>query len=74
MASINDMHLPGDPDDPGDAVGRGRRWIVTIQVHIWHSVDVEAETEAEAIALASEEAQLMYGEDVFIYPDGVEVT
>ena len=60
-------------DDGHDETPRSRSWSVTLQVNLWTTVTVDAASLDEAVASAEREAQLRYGDDVFVDVGSAEV-
>lgn len=50
-----------------------RPWTVSLQVHVWTSTTVQADDMHEAMALAEDEARLIYGDGIFIDSASTEV-
>ena len=50
-----------------------RPWTVSLQLHVWTSTTVHAGDMDEAMALAEDEARLLYGDGIFIDSASTEV-
>jgi hypothetical protein len=50
-----------------------RSWTVSVQLRVWFSATVDADSEDQAVAAVEDAARTEYGDDIFVYPGGVEI-
>lgn len=63
---------PGDAPDAGGSEPPAIRR-VSLQVHLWTTFVVPAASPNDAMAVAQDRAREVYGDDIYINPDSIEV-